>query len=125
MVNVFDYLDWRGDLSIEQSPLNEIDSMILSRLSYAPFEYIENEISEKPLSINDAAQSLLKIPNIKEIVLLKDDLRLIIALSENERFNSMTLHYFENLIDLETQTQFSAITIQLKKRFIFHFFSWH
>ena len=31
MANVFDYLKWRGDLSLEKSNFNEIDNLILSR----------------------------------------------------------------------------------------------
>ena len=30
MANVFDYLDWRGDLTFAQVPCNEIDSLIFS-----------------------------------------------------------------------------------------------
>ena len=31
--NIMDYLDWRGDLSFEASPFNEVDNLILSVLS--------------------------------------------------------------------------------------------
>ena len=34
MPNVFDYLDWRGDLSIKNDAFNDVDALILSRLSY-------------------------------------------------------------------------------------------
>lgn len=63
MADVFEYLDWRGDLSIEHNPLNEVDGMILARLSYAPFEYIINLVSEH-ITIGKAMQHLLLIPNI-------------------------------------------------------------
>lgn len=29
MGNILDYLDWRGDLTFEQSPFNEVDNLIL------------------------------------------------------------------------------------------------
>ena len=41
MSNINDYIDWRGDLTLDQSPLNEVDKMILSRFSYLPFEKIQ------------------------------------------------------------------------------------
>ena len=41
MSNLFDYLKWRGELSFKQSPLNEIDNMILARLSSMPLHEIE------------------------------------------------------------------------------------
>ena len=34
MANILDYLNWRGDLSFEISPFNEVDGLILSYLSY-------------------------------------------------------------------------------------------
>ena len=34
------YLDWRGDLTFEQSLFNEVDNLILSQMCYAPFERI-------------------------------------------------------------------------------------
>ena len=40
---VFDYVQWRGDLSFAESPWNEIDSVIASLVSYANFG--ENELT--------------------------------------------------------------------------------
>ena len=34
MSDIFDYLLWRGDLSLEAVPLNPVDTLILSELSY-------------------------------------------------------------------------------------------
>lgn len=34
MADIFDYLMWRGDLTLENIPLNAVDGMILARLSY-------------------------------------------------------------------------------------------
>ena len=40
MANILDYMDWRGDLSFDISPFNEVDNLILSVLSYLDFESI-------------------------------------------------------------------------------------
>ena len=37
MATVFDYLKWRGDLSFSLDPLNPVDGLIFSVLSYIPF----------------------------------------------------------------------------------------
>ena len=34
MANLMDYLDWRGDLTLEISPFNEVDALILACLLY-------------------------------------------------------------------------------------------
>ena len=36
--DILDYIDWRGDLTFEQSPLNEVDALIFCQLSYLNFE---------------------------------------------------------------------------------------
>ncbi len=38
MANIHDYLYWRGDLPLDQIPLNEPDGLVLTRFSYMPFE---------------------------------------------------------------------------------------
>ena len=44
MANIFDYIDWRGDLDLTQDPFNEVDSLILSTVSYIDFELIETDL---------------------------------------------------------------------------------
>ena len=38
MANLLDYLDWRGDLTLEQAPFNEVDNLILAELSFVDFK---------------------------------------------------------------------------------------
>ena len=37
MPNLFDYLDWRGDIDFKKSAFNEIDALLLSQISYIDF----------------------------------------------------------------------------------------
>ncbi len=113
MSNVFDYFAWRGDLRFSQAQFNEIDGAILARFAYAPFECMENPIGEGAVSIKEAARSLLKHPEIQDKVLLKVDLKLIEGIADCERFNDLKIFAYENVYDIDTQIQFSAITIQL------------
>lgn len=113
MSDVFDYLNWRGDLTLAQSPFCEVDGMILARLSYLPFELFAS--GAEPVTVKQAASRLLEVPDIAQKVLLKDDVRLMQALMESERFGDMQLSFYENRTDLETQTQFSAITVRMQE----------
>ena len=38
MADIFDYISRRGDLTFEQDGFNELDALVLSRLSYLPFD---------------------------------------------------------------------------------------
>ena len=40
MANILTYLDWRGDLTLENAPFNEVDNLILAELSYLDFDGI-------------------------------------------------------------------------------------
>ena len=40
MGTMIDYLNWRGDLSFEESPFNEVDGLLLSNLAYVEFQSI-------------------------------------------------------------------------------------
>ena len=39
-MNLFDYLDWRGDVPFSVDPFNEVDNLLLSQLVYTEFEGI-------------------------------------------------------------------------------------
>ena len=45
MSNIYDYLKWRGDLSMRIDPFNDIDGLILSELVYVDFDKIAGGIS--------------------------------------------------------------------------------
>ena len=47
MSNILDYLVWRGDLPFSKNRINEVDKLILMRLSYMPFDEIEHINSDK------------------------------------------------------------------------------
>lgn len=60
MANINDYLQWRGELTLDQSPLNEVDKMILSRFSYIPFRKIKMQEKETIGSICEKLKNLKK-----------------------------------------------------------------
>lgn len=119
MANVFDYLFWRGDLTFNSSPFNETDAVILSRFAYLPFELLSQKPNkDNPLSIAEIADKMLKIENIEEKILQKNDYRLLTELKKTKRFKSLSVTDFESRFDKETQTQFSALSVRLQKNLL-------
>ena len=43
MSDLFDYLNWRGDLSFEQSPFNKIDALLLAQVAYCLFDGVVSD----------------------------------------------------------------------------------
>lgn len=112
MSNLFDYLTWRDDLSLAQSPFNEVDGAILARVSYFPFDLIE--LSEKSvITLGEASAAFLALPDMRQKVLFRDDYPLMEALAVSPRFRDMKLLAYRNTFDMENEVQFSAITLQL------------
>ena len=107
MADLFDYLYWRDDLTFSQDGGNEVDVVILSRLSYLPFE----QLRQWPISVRDAAVALLLEPDIADRVLMESDLELLSRLAHGRRFASCQLSDYVSRLDETTQTQFSALTV--------------
>ncbi len=113
MANLFDYLGWRGDLALASDPLNEVDAMILARLSYAPFEALPARMLRDPLPLCEAAETFGMLVGIDERFRLPGDRELLDALARSPRFRDLRVSRHEHLVDADTQTQFSATTVQL------------
>lgn len=108
MPNIIDYLKWRGDLSFQEKPLNEIDNMILSRFSYLPFNKIEMKDNETIGSV------VKKFKNVSEGDFnIKGDKPLADNLDNCVRFKDLRLTDYVENTDKKLEEQFSAITIHL------------
>ena len=129
MGSIFDYIAWRGDLTLEQSPFNAVDNVILTHLSYLPLDGIvpgpgsepgtgKNAIIDAP-AISDAAKVLAAVlydgnpqkKSPKPDVIFKKDPALLEALGNSRRFGNMKLAGFVNQIDPVEEKQFAALTI--------------
>ena len=108
MSNIVDYLKWRGDLTFDKDPINEIDNLIFSRISYLPFEKIQFQDKSKFIEFADQFKTLAN-----EDFYQIDDLDLIAELAKSARFKNLIFSdYFEKL-DLVEEKQFAAITVTL------------
>ena len=110
--NLFDYLTWRDDLTLAQSPFNEVDGAILARVSYFPFDLISLS-EESAITLGEAAVAFLSVPDMQQKVLFREDYPLMEALAESPRFKDMKLLSYRNTFDTENEIQFSAVTLQL------------
>ncbi|MGN0506513.1 MAG: DUF2974 domain-containing protein [Lachnospiraceae bacterium] len=120
MANLLDYLEWRGDLTWEASPFNEVDSLILSWLSYVALDGIvpEHCSEQDAVSIKEAEHLFFLTHNLDKIMketqsFTKSSALLLKKLAESRRFSEVRLTGFVNRIDYEKETQFCAMTALL------------
>lgn len=110
MPNIIDYIEWRGDLSFESSPINEIDDIIFARFSYLPFKYIElkdiDTIENIALEMKD-----LDIENY----LWNDDKVFLQKIGNCKRFKDIKVSDYAEIFDEAAEKQFAAITLWIQK----------
>ena len=122
MAGMFDYLDWRGDLSFDEAEFNEVDSMILAWLSYAALDgIVPAECSETDtITIEKASEQFSKTHDVNRILrehvsFTKTSVLMLQKLAASNRFRNLKLTGFVNRIDYKKETQFCAMTVLLQK----------
>lgn len=122
MASLFDYLDWRGDLTFDEAEFNEVDSLILAWLSYVALDgIVPAECSETDtITIEEASAQFVKTHDAEKILretisFTKTSVLLLQKLAETERFRSLRLTGFVNQIDYKKEAQFCAMTVLLQK----------
>ncbi|MBQ5640645.1 MAG: DUF2974 domain-containing protein, partial [Ruminococcus sp.] len=114
MANVFDYLQWRGDLLFSQDGFHTVDALILSRLSYIQLDGILGE--NESVTVRKAAEKFFADETRAEQVLWKGDAELLQAAAQSARFGDLVLSDYVNIVDGETKMQFSAVVIDVDGR---------
>ena len=115
MANIIDYVQWRGDIPLAQVPLCAVDALILSFLSYMPFDGRISDSLEESVLLSDAAAYCLEQGLSSTCVMdsFKEDCRLLEALKHSERFGGIRLTGYVSRFDEATEEQFSATTFLL------------
>lgn len=124
MGNMLDYIDWRGDLTLAQSPFNEVDNVVLSQLSYVNFDdIVHSTTSEADITIAEAAEHYFSQYSDEVIegygFILRYSVYLLRKLASSARFADAKLSHFQNIIDFDETKQFSALHIQLSDQTIY------
>ena len=113
MADMFDYLQWRGDLSFRQSEVNEVDALVFSGLSYVRYSSGPEAFDEGPVTLREAAEAFFSRPGCEEQVRVHKDLELLRAAAETARFGDTRIWMYRDLFIPEQETQFAAMTFLL------------
>lgn len=121
MANIMDYLNWRGDLTFEECPPNEIDGLILANLSYVPFDSIVPSPWEPDsISLREASELFWREREEKELLkefsLIKMAPFAMRRMAVTRRFGELPLMYYQNSVNEEEESQFSALCIQVGQK---------
>jgi len=121
-MNIFDYLDWRGDLSFSAAPFNEVDALICAWMSYYDFgRLVELGQELNGMSLREMTDFHEKnIGEFKEVNLTTTVIPemtanwLVYRASHTVRFESLRLWDFWEKSSQEKNVQFAAISFVIE-----------
>lgn len=118
MANMLDYIDWRGDITMEMSPFNDIDNLIFTQLSFIDFEAIVPSFHESgSIPLGEAAEKFFekhKPEDIEMGILVPNDIvTLFRKMAAAERFKDLRLAKYISKIKYDSPQQFAALTVML------------
>lgn len=118
MPNIIDYIKWRGDLSFEDSPFNEIDALVFSEIVYVHFDdLVPFSVVSRGVPMSTLADKFfsLKYDRNKLGAILPTNaiFELFKIASESRRYADVLVKGYVNEIDIKAQKQFCALTFDI------------
>lgn len=116
MYTIQDYLQFRGDLSFKVSSFNEVDNLLLTQLSYVDLSEIVPS-TESYITLKEASAKFFEKQNREMLLKSKAFTRqcpfIMEQMAQTKRFENIRLSHYEDSMDEENYTQFSAMHINL------------
>lgn len=119
MSTILDYITWRGDLTLKDSPFNEVDALIFCEFAYLKLEgIVPKEFTKDGISIAQAAAAFFSAPDVTSrsdmgILFGENVVNLFRLMANTERYSKLKLCGFEEHFDQVHEKQFAAITLLL------------
>ena len=116
--SMYDYLKWRGDLTFDQDPFNEVDNLILAQLAYVDYEEIVPETRENAVPISEVSRRYWEIHTEEEIMKRESFVKLspflLKPVAGSRRFEKMRLCGYVNYVSKRAEAQMSATQFELE-----------
>ena len=110
---IFDYLDQVAYDSIYDTPFNELDMLMLTELTYLPFDQIVSD-QMSPNCTCRLFEAAEKVTQDLSMLVTKNRLKLLEKVASSTRFKNIKLMGYVNDIDPDVQKQFAAMIFKIK-----------
>lgn len=122
--NLLEYVYWRGSLSFDVDPFNELDALVLSQIGYLNLDKIVPLYpTTDEIALKDVWRDFFVKNEKNELhvgLLLPDDIFAIAeAASKAKRYRNITMSNFVNHIQEEKIEQFSAVAFNISKDLVY------
>ncbi len=121
MGTILDYLREYGDYSFEEKPFSDVDSLVISQLSYLKFDGIVPGPGEGrgPVSLPEIAAHADYDHLYADERYRKDNTALFLGVLKSRRFGQMRMWNYVNQIEPEQESQFSAVVCGLTEEIVY------
>ncbi len=121
MGTILDYLREYGDYTLEEKPFSDVDSLVISQLSYLKFDGIVPgpEQDAAPVSLAQIAAHADYDHLYADERYRKDNTALFSGVLKSRRFGGMLLWNYVNQIEPEQESQFSAVVCGLSGELVY------
>ncbi len=117
-MNFYDYLAWRGDLTFDRDPFNEVDNLLFSYAAYVDLREVITDGQE--MTIRDAAEEFFKTHTEEECLksgsLIAHAPVIMRRMGETKRFGDLLITDYVRDIDEEASQQFSAMHFVIDRK---------
>lgn len=112
MGTVLDYLHEYGNYSFREKSMTEVDSLALCQLTYLKFDGLVPDVREnrRPVTLKSLAESADFDKLFRDVRYEKVNRELIGKMLAGNRFSTLKLNYYVNVVEKQWETQFSAVT---------------
>ena len=116
LMTMIKYVKEYGNYTFMERPMSDVDSLVLCQFSYLKFDGMVPTLHEnKPsVSMQQLAAHAQYEDLFRDVRYEKENRALFEAMAESKRFGSLKMNCFIDIIEMEWETQFSAITYLLE-----------
>ena len=116
--NLFDYLNWRGDLSFKTNAFNEVDNLVLAVLSYLDYKGIVPGMKQNDIITLGEVAELFTDPQLRLSPTASESfnkhvLELLEKAATSKRFKDLRMSHYINQVDDEQTKQISAVVFTI------------
>jgi len=122
MASLTDYLVWRGDITFDEVPLNVVDALLLSQVSYLNFQGIIGKTErKKECTLAQAAKRFWQLHTEEDFedclsFAVRSAGVLLREMAKTKRFGELIMRNYVNRNDLAIEEQFAALEIVLTRK---------
>lgn len=115
-MTIYDYLDQYGIYSFDEEPFNEVDSVLLSFLSYVDFG---NIVERSRILLKDVGRMHLGLHHKDErnIIAVREATKLLNYMKDTKRYQDCYLYRY--VYEANNNIQFCALSIEYKRNHVF------